>query len=38
MPHTGRETERLAELAVSCLLIGWGMCSIGRGVRTESLR
>ena len=32
MPQTGFDTAGLAGIAVSCLLIGYGICSISRGV------
>jgi hypothetical protein len=37
MPQTGQDSVQLVGIAVSCLLIGYGMCSIGRGVRTETV-
>ena len=33
LPHSGIGSGRLAGLAVSAILIGWGICSFGRGVR-----
>ena len=33
LPHSGFGSGRLAGLAVSAMLIGWGVCSFGRGVR-----
>jgi len=35
MPQTGQDSVQLVGIAVSCVLIGYGFCSIGRGVRTE---
>ena len=32
MPQTGFDTAGLTGIAVSCLLIGYGVCSIGRGL------
>jgi len=37
MPQTGFDTAGLAGLAVSAILIGYGICSLGRGVRTETV-
>ncbi|HEX4822526.1 MAG TPA: hypothetical protein VFV00_20120 [Acidimicrobiales bacterium] len=33
LPTSGVDSGRLAGLAVSAILIGWGICSFGRGVR-----
>jgi hypothetical protein len=33
LPHSGIDSGRLAGLAVSCMLIGWGALSFGEGVR-----
>lgn len=33
LPQSGTDSGRLAGLAVSAILIGWGVCSFGRGVR-----
>ena len=33
LPHSGSDSARLAGLAVSAILIGWGICSFGQGVR-----
>jgi hypothetical protein len=38
LPHSGSDSARLAGLAVSCILIGWGVCSFGRGVRLAHVR
>jgi len=33
LPQSGTDTGMLAGLAVSAILIGWGVCSFGRGVQ-----
>ena len=35
MPQTGQDSVRLVGIAVSCLLIGYGVCSVARGVSTD---
>lgn len=37
MPQTGFDTAGLAGIAVSAILIGYGICSIGRGVRIQTV-
>ncbi|HEX4820547.1 MAG TPA: hypothetical protein VFV00_10095, partial [Acidimicrobiales bacterium] len=37
MPQTGLETGQLAGLALSAILIGYGICSIGRGVEIDTV-
>ena len=37
MPQTGLDTTGLVGVAVSCLLMGYGICSIGRGVGIKTV-
>ena len=37
MPHTGLDTAQLVGIATSCLLIGYGVCSLGRGVGAKTV-
>ena len=37
MPQTGLDSAQLAGIAVSCLLVGYGICSVSRGVRIDRL-